>query len=236
MRPFLYFISLFSLTVLPSLSKAATYTAKAAEPVNSYMGGSFACILADETYFYETESARSGLFILPKTYFVKVLEEGETFCRVEYLTNENGAKKLTGYCKKEQLTFVDYVPKHPYLQTTVNVTYTIDGVKGDPFLTEITLTCVYYGTYRVGSETYCYVLREDEFGYVPLPVVFSYPDNPEYYENLVEEEPSKPTVSTPSSGSSPVQTAILVLLCVLVPVLAALVLRAPRRPPYDREE
>ena len=267
LRPFLYFITAFSFALSAALpaprafaralsqteiaaAETAAEPAKAerttplskvsyqtAVPAASYFGSPFACILSDETYFYESETSRAGLFILPKTYFVKVLERGDLFSRVEYLTNDNGAKKLTGFCKTEQLTLVDYVPKTPYLYAEVSITYSIDGVKGSPFLTEITLSCPFYGKYRVGSETYAYVLRGEEFGYVPLPDSFTYPENPEYYENLVQDEPSTPTAKPQQTESStPVQTAILVLLCVLVPVLAALVLRPSRRPPYEREE
>ncbi len=230
--PLLYFLSL--LLAVCALFKPTALFASA----TSLSSPAYACILSDNTYFYESETDRSGLFILPKTYFVKVLESQTDYTKVEYLADGSNTRKIVGYCKTSELTFVDYTPKTPYLYSLFNVTYSIDGVKGAPFLTEITLSCAYYGNYMIGSETYCYVLQGDHFGYVPLPENFSFPRNEEYYENLLDDEPSEPTNGKPEEkSSSPAQTAILVLLCVLIPVLAALIVRSPRRPSsYESED
>jgi len=200
---------------------------------------SYACILKEETYFYSEKNERSGLFTLPKTYFVKVLLSETDFTQIEYGERSANSQTLTGYCKTADLSFVDYTPSTPYLYKTFDITYSIEGATGAPFLTQITKTCVYYGDYKIGSATYAYVLQEGKFGYLPLPNGFSYSENTEYYDRLQDQPTSAPSEEKKEptkTKSSPVQTTILILLCILIPLLAAIILKSPRRPPYDPEE
>ena len=226
--PFLYFLS----SLLLPLPKPAE--ASAAET-------DYACIRSENVYLYAEENSRSGLFVLPYTYYVKVLAAGINYCYVEYLSDGPYTRKITGYCKTSDLTFVDYVPDRPYLYYTFDVTYYIEGsspaLSGDGFLSSITVTCAYYGEYRVGSEIYCYVLRDDTFGYIPRPEDLEYELTDEYDQHNSEE----PDTGVGNFGGetepmTPAQIALLVLLCVLVPVIAALILRPPKKPPYETEE
>jgi hypothetical protein len=124
-----------------------------------------------------------------------------------------------------------------------DVCYEIEDspIQDSSFLTQITITCAYYGDFHFGGKTYCYVLRGDTFGYVPKPATLSYEENTEYAEYLenlqastsAPDQPQSPNVSV---ATSPVQIGILVVLCLLVPFLAALILKPPRRPPYEMEE
>ncbi len=201
--------------------------------------GSYACILYENTFFYSEPNESKGIFLLPVTYYVKLIEYGVEYCRTEYLYDDTQVKKLTGYVKTELLTFVDYLPKRPYFFHVFDLSYRIDeNVVEDPdFLDEITVSCAYYGDYKIGSKTYCYVLRDDSFGYVPKPLGLTVRENTEYAEYLASLTPveSAGSVSTTRGDSSPAQIAILVALCLLVPVLAALILKPPRRPPYETE-
>lgn len=199
----------------------------------------YACILTDDVFFYPTRDEKRGLFLLPKTYYVKVLETSPDFCKIEYLYDDTYVKKLTGYARTSDLTFVDYIPERPYLYYLFEVQYRIDEtvLETDGFLNELTVTCAYYGDYKIGSELYCYVLRGDSFGYIPKPTNISYEENPEYAEHVPPTETSPPTdTKEQSDTSSPAQIAILIALCLLVPVLAALILKPPRRPPYETDE
>lgn len=204
--------------------------------------GDYACILED-AFFYAAPDENRGVFLLPKTYYVRLLEYGNEFCKIEYQTDMDVARRVVGYAKTKNLTFVDYTPERPYLYHTFDVVYQIaDTEVTDPnYLTQVTMTCAYYGDFKVGSKTYCYVLRGSQFGYVPKPSTFLYEENTEYaayLENLhaSTSAPDEPLSSNPSVASSPVQIGILVVLCLLVPFLAALILRPPRRPPYETEE
>lgn len=223
--PFLYFIC-------AALLPAARPAAKAEE-------ASYACIRSEDVYLYSEENDKSGLFILPYSYYVKVLSAGVRYAYVEYLSDGPNTRKLTGYCKTSDLTFVDYTPVRPYLYYTFDVTYYIEDaspiLQDESFLSSITVTCAYYGEYRVGSKTYCYVLREDTFGYIPKPAEINYELNTEYEDHIEE-----PTVDVGNFGNgetmSPAQIAVLILLCILVPVIAALILRPPKRPPYESDD
>ena len=157
--PLLYFIGV-------GFSPSGYFPAKAED-------AGYACIRSEDVYLYSEENDKSGLFVLPYTYYVRVLSTGVRYSYVEYLSDGPHTQKITGYCKTADLTFVDYTPDRPYLYYTFDVTYYIEdaspSLKDDSFLSSITVTCSYYGEYRVGSKTYCYVLREGTFGYIPKP-------------------------------------------------------------------
>ena len=206
--------------------------------------GDYACILSDDTYFYTAAEGRTGLFLLPKSYYVRLVDYRNDYCKVEYQT-DTSAKRLVGYVKTDALTFVDYIPARPYLYYVFDVKYTIEesSPTTSEFLTEFTVSCVYYGDYMIGSERYCYVLRGEEFGYIPKPVTLTYEENTEYADYLQAQQPeslppdqSAQTPSAGNGGSSPAQIAILVVICLLVPILAALVLKPPRRDPYSMDD
>lgn len=225
--PFLYFLT--SIFAFPLAQ------AKASNAI-----GDYACILS-ECYFYATRNERRGLFLIPETYFVKILDLADDFCRVEYLYDDDYTKRLVGYVKTSDLTFVDFTPKRPYLYRIFDVTYTIDENVSieSGILDSFTVTCAYYGDYRIGAQTYCYVLRGNEFGYVPKPENLVYDENPEYADYLASQTPPSESVSGTNQNSekgNPTQIAILIALCLLVPVLAALILKQPNRPPYERDE
>lgn len=222
----------------PTQSAASAASASSTTSATPTVGG-YACILTDTAYFYTAKNEDSGLFLLPESYFVKIIEPGETFCKIEYLYDDAHVKKVTGYARTTKLTFVDYVPEHPYLYYLFNLRYSLDGTfGGDGFLDDITVTCAYYGDYAVGSKTYCYVLQGDEFGYVPKPDDLSYVKNTEYADRLAATLPKDDDSTAPeptTEQANPAQIAILVALCLLVPILAALILKPPRRPPYETE-
>lgn len=241
--PFLFCIfSIFSafsprLEAAAPLPRATIVAEAAATPVP----GDYACILSDDVFLYSEADERRGLFLLPKSYYVRLIEYRSDYCKVEYQRDESDAKRVVGYARTEDLTFVEYLPLRPYLYYTFEVKYRIEDTQttDSSFLTEITVSCVYYGDYRVGSETYCYVLRGNEFGYIPKPVGLSFDENTEYADYLASLTPPEPERSdepSESNQTSPVQIAILIAICLLVPVLAALIIKPPRRPPYETED
>ncbi len=201
--------------------------------------GDYACILSDDVFFYATPDERKGLFLLPKSYYVRLMEYGSDFCKVEYQRNESAAQRLVGYARTEELTFVDYVPVRPYLYYVFDVKYTIEDAQtgNSSLLTQITLSCVYYGDYRIGSENYCYVLRGEEFGYIPKPSGLSYDLNTEYTDYLASlTPPSSEIPEDPADTASPMQIAILIVICLLVPVLAAFILKPSKKPTFETED
>ena len=222
------------------LTKAMADPQSRPEPIataSAEISPTYACILTENVYLYASSNERSGLFLLPKTYYVKALSIGADFTKVQYQTDENGLRAITGYCKTSELTFVDYVPKTPYFHTFFNVTYKIaDADKSYPFLTEITVECAYYGEYPIGSETYCYVLREDGFGYVPKPQNLTFVENTEYSDRQTQSsaKPDLPPQTSDSQSLPPSQIITILVLCLLAPILASLILKTNKpTPPLD---
>lgn len=189
--------------------------------------------MVDDTYFYETESDLSVLFTLPKTYFVKVLSQGERFTKVEYQTNGLHTQPIVGYCQTHQLTFVDFIPVNPYLYATFEVNYTAENADdGDNFLEKLTFTCAYYGDYIMGIKQYAYVLRDGEYVYVPKPQNFRYAENTEYAEYIASQTEN----GIQNSEATPIQIGFLVVLCLLVPLLSALIIKSSKSPYPDIED
>ena len=223
MKKFLTMLTLFIFLIIgtPTVPKAAADT-----------GAQYACILSEGVYFYTSENEYSGIFTLPKTYYVKVLSVGERFSRVEYLTDTKHTKTLVGYCLTYQLTFVDYTPVNPYLYTTFDVIYTAtNGDSNDEILEKLVFTCGYYGEYAIGAKRYAYVYKNGEYAYVPRPEHFEYPESTEYADRL-----SSPSESEGAAATNPIQLGILAVLCLLVPLLAAIILKNNKAPVYDPEE
>ena len=224
----------------PTLTASAQTAApkiSASENTSLPHAGSYACILSDNAYFYLSDNGKDAIFLLPKTYYVYLLVYDDTYCKVEYLETDAVTQRLTGYVRTDYLAFVDYVPKRPYLHYVFDLTYRLENTspnKGDSF-TELTFQCTYYGDYPIGDTTWCYVLRDGEFGYVPKPEYFHFEENSEYTDYLtsLEQATSQPQDEKPKTASSPAQIAILVTLCLLVPLLGALILKPPRKPPYE---
>lgn len=130
--------------------------------------GEYAVALG-EVWFYASADEEEKRFLLPETYYVRVLERGETYCTVEYLTDDAPYKKLLGYCRTDALTFVDFVPERPYLRRQITVTYTLPqtGDLGTEDFLTVQRTFVYYGDRYEEDGLYLYVLSDNEFGYIP---------------------------------------------------------------------
>lgn len=236
MKKFIFSALCVMLYFLCALAPLARRPARADDTAT----GTYACVLEDHTFFYAAKDEKQGLFLLPKTYFVKVLDSAPDYTKIEYLTDSASTKKLIGYAKTSALTFVDYVPQTPYLYLSFKVTYKLGDDLLDPsFLNELVVECTYYGDYTIGSKTYCYVLRGEEFGYILKPDDLSIAENPEYADRLQAQTPTPAPENEPteeeSDSASPAQIAILIALCLLVPVLAALILKSPRKPPYEED-
>lgn len=176
----------------------------------------YARIEQDGVYLYRSPSANAGLFVLPRSYFVRLAGESGEYYIVEYLTGTQGRTAVRGYCLQSEVTPVDYTPETPYLWYTVDVTFRTAADAGLPtgFITEYTVSAPFYGTFRFGSSTYYYVELDGAFGYVPATAcsLLDYPLNTEHTEvpTTQEEEPQPQPQENGGLG-----VAGIVLLCVL---------------------
>jgi len=195
-------------------------------------GARYAVAAERNVWFYSDESEGSGLFVLPYTYYVKVISEGELFCAVEYLYDSQPYKKLRGYCKKSALTFVDFVPVRPYLLREVTVSYTLPndyGALGNGNFGTVERTFVYYGHRYEQDRLYFYVARDGVFDYIPAEAELDYELNVDY---LPPPEENKPEAS---GGLGAVQVAVICAVCAAAVAIAVLVMRG-KRPSAESHE
>lgn len=185
---------------------------------------SYACATNPDTYFYSSSDEATGLFVIPQTYYVKVISKGEKFSYVQYLENIADYKAVFGYCLTDELLFVDFIPERPYLYLTVGVTYTIDGY--EPAFSEngvifsVNYDCVYYGDYKTGSSYYAYVLIDGKFGYIPKPNKIEYETNSDYIKDTVNPSDDPPDI--PSTDEEDNSNTPLIVICVICAGLVAL--------------
>lgn len=203
------------------LPSAPTITARADTPYYGY-------ISTTSVYFYTQSqtSEKVSVFLLPYSYYVRIIGEDAEYYTVEYLTDGTHSKKLYGYAKKVDIIPVDYVPQLPYLYLTIDVTYTLENADADNSFSQITFTCGYYGDYFMGNKTYAYILREGQFGYVVKPDDLYYPKNEEY--DLLHKQQEQKV-----KKEKPTYIAVIILLCLLIPTICALILKTNKKDYFD---
>lgn len=204
------------------------------QPVKAASLSEWARIESENIYFYSQADTDSGLFILPRTYFVRLTGESGEFYSVEYLTGEEA---LHGFCLQSDVTPVDYVPETPFLVYRTEVVFSIEGDDlPDSFITEYRVLADFYGTFLYGSSTYYYVSLEGLFGYVAASACppLDYPLNTEH----TESESQQPT----PNQSTGINALNIVLICALsVAAIGAVYFlfrpaRSPRPQPYSDEQ
>ncbi len=202
----------FIMSVLGLLLCAASL---AAPPLTARADTLRYAVAADSNvWFYAAESEEDRLFLLPETYYVRVLSEGERFTAVEYLVNDPPYRKVMGYCETEALTFVDFIPARPFLRKEIKVTYDLAG--GDAFsdafpdmFGSIERTFVYYGLRYEGGNRYAYVLYEGTFGYIPLAEEPAYERNDDFLS-----VPSGSVDGSSAAKGGGLKTVHIVVICI----------------------
>ena len=205
---------------------------------------SYARIENEGVYLYKSPDEADGLFALPRSYFVEILGETAQYYYVSYLNDRAEYRAVKGYCKKAEVTPVDYTPQTPFLEYKITVTYSLSGgsiVPDDP-LANFTAEAVYYGEFNFGTNVYYYVYREGSFGYVPAKSC-STPDYPVNTEHTTVQTPSNE--DSTSGGTAQGNAVRIVLICTLsVFAIGAVYFlfrpqkapKAPRDPFYDEHE
>lgn len=109
-------------------------------------------------YLYESDALDSGIFILPESYYVKILSQGNTFHKVSYLDDGEFATAVTGYVLASSVEVVSHTPQNPYLHYTVTVTFKLSTYAiGNNVLQELKLELPFYGISTVNTKVYNYV-------------------------------------------------------------------------------
>ncbi len=223
------FLSLFAILFLLLQIPAGRVRASAEN-------GQYAVADARDVWFYGQADESKGLFLLPYTYYVRVISEGEIFSFVEYQDSSDGYKPITGYCLREQLTYVDFVPARPYLKKRITLTYTIDtgaGV-GNGSFNNMERTVCFYGAFSSGTAPYYYVYADGVFDYVPAVEPVTYDLNTDYVKPATGE--TDPPPAAENKGVNGMQIALICVLCGAAAVVAFFVIRGKKPPAPNREE
>lgn len=195
----------------------------------------YAVAAREDVWLYSAENEESGLFLLPYTYYVRVLREGALFTAVRYLDDVSPYKSVTGYCKTELLTFVDFIPERPFLRREISVVYTIpaETTMGRGSFDKIEKKFVYYGASYAGTARFYYVYADGIFDYVPAMQEVLFELNTDYLKPSSGEAP--PPEETGSSPSA-LQIVVICAAGLAVAAIAAIVLRGKRPAPAPAED
>ena len=223
------------LFIIPLIVIALIFSVPTALPASAE-GDTYAVADSRDVWFYSARNDESKLFLLPYTYYVRVLEQGTEYSAVEYLVDEAPFRKLTGYCKTDKLTFVDFVPERPYLFREVTLTYSLDdssSLLGSGNFYTVQRTFVYYGLRYAGSKMFYYVLSDGVFDYVSAREEPEYELNTDYLKPAVSEEPEPEP--EPARGLTGVQIAMICIGCVALVAVAVFLLRGKPSPASELE-
>ena len=219
--------------VLLLLLIAAFLTPAAPRPASAADGRYAVC--EQGVWFYAAANEEERLFRIPDTYYVRVLEEGETYSAVEYAADAAPYKKLLGYCRTDLLLFVDFIPARPYLVREVTLTYRLPdaGSLGSEEFSAVQRTFAYYGERTERGQRYYYVYDGETFGYVPADEPLAYERNDDYLQAVSGETEQSPTPETENASPNGVQIAVICVVCAAAVVVAVLVLRGKKPPQSD---
>ena len=220
---------LFPLLALFLLTAAGAPQAVYAAQAKEYP---YAVAASENVWFYTAASEESRLFLLPLSYYVRVVEVGETFSRVEYLDNLPPYRKLSGYCRTDSVTTVDFTPARPFLYREITLTYTLPegGSFGSGNFSSITRTFYYYGMRYENGGLYFYV--HDENGvcdFIPAREPLEFELNTDYLN--VEEPAAASGAESGDSSPSAVQIVVICIACAAAVAVAVLVVRGKRFSP-----
>ena len=195
---------------------------------------SYAVAADKDVWFYSAPDEESGLFLLPFSYYVKVVEDGQPFCKVEYGDGVS-LPRLTGYCKSETLTPVDFVPTRPFLLKQVTLTYTLSGTDENEF-DSLEKNFYYYGSTFRGTARYWYVYADGKYGFVAQNKEPDFELNVDYLTTptTTPTEPETPPESAPPMTG--VQIALVCIAVCVIVAIAAAVFFTRKNPPVRREE
>ena len=208
--------------VLILLLLLSTFSVKSASA--EVDGEFYGKINSTSAYLFSSADTASLLFLLPNTYFVKILDVEDDFYEVNY-------KDLTGYVLKNDVRLMEGSPNTPYLNLSVT-NYTSYCLYENPSTNSSAFcelaensTLSYYGSIN-GEEI---SNRGDEWHYVSAAVdgvvhhgyIFSEVTDiltiPQNSETFPEVDESALYSSTPEFSSLSTGTKVLLIVAITVP-------------------
>lgn len=200
----------------------------------------WARIEQDDVYLFATDSDAQRRFILEKSYYVEIIEEGEQMYLVSVMQNDEDFPRIMGYVYKSQVKLCTVPPIMPYYPTVkVTVTGGSAALKLSPLASSATLLAAtntqrlsYYGKISNYGTTWYYVYYGDSFGYVDASCVSS-PNITPHPTPLTKPAVTPPSEQSPvepeteQKGVSPASEVLLIVFVVLLAVGLTLALFLP---------
>lgn len=227
---------LLTLALLPSLLTLCHTETAYADTAD------WARIIEDDTNLYATEDCTKVMFVLEKSYYVRILSESGGILMVSVMQNETDFPEIIGYVRKSEieLTLVD--PIMPYYPTE-KLTVTSDSatLRLSPLTSAETVRVAtntqklsYYGKIEYYGKSWYYVCYVGKFGYVEVGSV-SAPNIPLHPTPLRNEIPSVPSVPSttipsdddPTKNAMPTSEILLMVFVILLAVGLTLALFLP---------
>lgn len=218
MKHFISFL-IFAICACCFLTPSAPVKTASAETLNEV----YAVAPTSDVWFYSEPLDNKGLFILPESYYVRILNDSDPFCQVQYLNK-------TGYCKRSDLLFVDFVPARPFLLYDYTLSYSMENGSsvGNGIFDSIERTVSYYGSFLYGTETYYYVCADGLYDYVPKTQEIIYEHNTDYLTPSSSDNNSDNSQPSKSGKLSGVEIAVICIVCAATVAVAFFVLRGKK--------
>ena len=201
---------------------------------------SYLRVITEDTPFYQNVSDAEPLFFLPYTYYVKVIESGTNYTRVECKANSD-APAIDGFVPTDMLFSDQLTVVEPYLNLSVKTATTAllfeDSALSTPLqyvFSEREMN--YYGKYvnQSGYIVY-YVSYNNRLGYVKESDIypFSYPNHPNELTFIKPETPpsTEQTPANPSTASDgTLSIKIIIIASLIFAGVIALIFAIKNRP------
>ena len=158
--------------------------------------GAYLRVITTDTPFYAEKAATSPLFYLPYTYYVRAIENGDYFTRVEY---GNDGFTIDGYVPSDKLYFDGLAVDNPFPQTEVFTAKTATLYKDAAlqiavqYIFEARKLYLYGGFLSPQNEPVYYVCYNNKLGYVKEEDITPF---------VISNHPNELTFLTQDSGET----------------------------------
>jgi len=204
---------------------------------------SWARVIANNVKIYATQNGQKALFLLQKSYYLRILADEGDMLMVALMENENGFVQITGYVYTSEVDLVVAQPEPPYYpmeKIIVTADSTPIRLSATPNATTVitatnTQQLYYYGSITSYNTLWHYVYYGGKFGYVladtvSSPVVSKHPTPlPQDYPVVLPNPPAEGDSDTVVEPNPPTLTAeiTLIIFVVLLAIGLALSLFLP---------
>lgn len=224
----------------------------------------YGAVGTDSAYLYTQENLAesSKKFIIPKTYYVRILEDLGSCYYVSYMDGESNYYPITGYMKNSDL--LSAVPeKTPYgyvkklAKKSIPTLYTAPDTASKVITAVLTDDVYFYGIYATAQNTSWYFIKADKsFGYAKASEFeeFEITKHPDYKEPVVPPDTENGDNTNPDKNKDPeivqnasdsaLQIILIALICIPAVIVVFLLLSGNRNrkkrkkgdyPPYDQD-